>query len=152
MQLSDHFSYAELTRSTTAVRKGISNSPTKEHAANLVQLCNEVLEPLRKLYGRPIRISSGYRSPALNKAVGGSASSHHCYGMAVDIDQGNPAENMKIFNLLKAYGTFTQLIYEFGNLEDGPDWVHVSFDKDDLSREILRAVQVNKKTQYLKYK
>jgi hypothetical protein len=152
MQLSDHFSYAELTRSTTAVRKGISNSPTKEHAANLVQLCNEVLEPLRKLYGRPIRLSSGYRSPALNKAVGGSASSHHCYGMAVDIDQGNPAETMKIFNLLKAYGTFTQLIYEFGNLEDGPDWVHVSYDKDDLSREILRAVQVNKKTQYLKYK
>jgi hypothetical protein len=152
MQLSEHFTYAELTRSTTAVRKGLSNAPTKEHAANLVQLCNEVLEPLRKLYGRPIRISSGYRSPALNKAVGGSASSHHCYGMAVDIDQGNVAENMKIFNLLKAYGTFTQLIYEFGNLEDGPDWVHVSFDKDDLSREILRAVQVNKKTQYLKYK
>jgi hypothetical protein len=152
MQLSDHFSYAELTRSTTAVRKGISNSPTKEHAANLVQLCNEVLEPLRKLYGRPIRISSGYRSVALNKAVGGSASSHHCYGMAVDIDQGNPAENMKIFNLLKAYGNFTQLIYEFGNLEDGPDWVHVSYDKDDLSREILRAVKVGSKTQYVKYK
>jgi hypothetical protein len=152
MQLSDHFSYAELTRSTTAVRKGISNSPTKEHAANLVQLCNEVLEPLRKLYGRPIRISSGYRSVALNKAVGGSASSHHCYGMAADIDQGSAAENMKIFNLLKAYGTFSQLIYEFGNLEDGPDWVHVSFDKDDLSREILRAVRVGKKTQYLKYK
>jgi len=152
MQLSEHFTYAELTRSTTAVRKGLSNAPTKEHAANLVQLCNEVLEPLRKLYGRPIRISSGYRSPALNKAVGGSASSHHCYGMAVDIDQGSPAENMKIFNLLKAYGTFTQLIYEFGNLEDGPDWVHVSYDKDDLSREILRAVQVNKKTQYVKYK
>jgi hypothetical protein len=152
MQLSDHFSYAELTRSTTAVRKGLSNSPTKEHAANLVQLCNEVLEPLRKLYGRPIRISSGYRSLALNKAVGGSASSHHCYGMAVDIDQGNPAENMKIFNLLKAYGNFTQLIYEFGNLEDGPDWVHVSYDKDDLSREILRAVKVGSKTQYVKYK
>jgi hypothetical protein len=152
MQLSDHFSYAELTRSTTAVRKGISNSPTKEHAANLVQLCNEVLEPLRKLYGRPIRISSGYRSVALNKAVGGSASSHHCYGMAVDIDQGSRAANMQVFNLLKAYGTFTQLIYEFGNLEDGPDWVHVSYDKDDLSREILRAVRVNKKTQYLKYK
>jgi hypothetical protein len=152
MQLSDHFSYAELTRSTTAVRKGISNAPSKEHTANLMQLCAEVLEPLRKLYGRPIGISSGYRSPALNKAVGGSAASHHCIGMAVDIDQGNPAENMKIFNLLKAYGTFTQLIFEHGNLEDGPDWVHVSFDKDDLSREILRAVQVGKKTQYVKWK
>jgi zinc D-Ala-D-Ala carboxypeptidase len=152
MQLSEHFSYAELTKSTTASRKGISNAPSKEHAANLVTLCNEVLEPLRKLYGRPIRISSGYRSPALNKLVGGSLASHHCLGMAVDIDQGSAAENMKIFNLLKAYGSFTQLIYEFGNLEDGPDWVHVSYDKDDLSREILRAVQVNKKTQYLKYK
>jgi zinc D-Ala-D-Ala carboxypeptidase len=152
MQLSEHFSYAELTKSTTAARKGISNAPSKEHAANLVKLCNEVLEPLRKLYGRPIRISSGYRSPALNKLVGGSLASHHCIGMAVDIDQGSAAENMKIFNLLKAYGTFTQLIFEFGNLEDGPDWVHVSFDKDDLSREILRAVQVGKKTQYVKWK
>jgi len=152
MQLSEHFTYAELTRSTTAVRKGLSNSPTKEHAANLVQLCNEVLEPLRKLYGRPIRISSGYRSVALNKAVGGSLASHHCLGMAVDLDQGNAAENMKIFNLLKAYGSFTQLIYEFGNLEDGPDWVHVSYDQNELNREILRAVQVGKKTQYVRYK
>jgi hypothetical protein len=72
--------------------------------------------------------------------------------MAVDLDQGNPAENMKIFNLLKAYGNFTQLIYEFGNLEDGPDWVHVSYEKDDLKREMLRAVKVGNKTQYLKYK
>jgi len=152
MQLSEHFTYAELTRSTTAVRKGLSNAPSKEHTANLMQLCAEVLEPLRKLYGRPIRISSGYRSVALNKAVGGSLASHHCLGMAVDLDQGSRAANMQVFNLLKAYGTFTQLIYEFGNLEDGPDWVHVSYDKDDLSREILRAVRVNKKTQYLKYK
>jgi hypothetical protein len=152
MQLSEHFTYAELTRSTTAVRKGISNSPTKEHAANLVQLCNEVLEPLRKLYGRPIRISSGYRSVALNKAVGGSATSHHCFGMAVDIDQGSAAENMRIFNLLKAYGSYTQLIFEFGTLEDGPDWVHVSFDIEDLKRQTLRAVQVKNKTQYLNWK
>lgn len=152
MQLSEHFSYAELTKSTTAARKGISNAPSKEHATNLVTLCNEVLEPLRKLYGRPIRISSGYRSPALNKLVGGSLASHHCIGMAVDIDQGSAAENMKIFNLLKAYGSFTQLIFEYGTLENGPDWVHVSYDKNELNREILRAVQVGKKTQYVKYK
>lgn len=152
MQLSEHFTYAELTRSTTAVRKGLSNAPSKEHTANLMQLCAEVLEPLRKLHGKAIRISSGYRSPALNEAVGGSASSHHCYGMAVDIDQGSRAANMQVFNLLKAYGSFTQLIYEFGNLEDGPDWVHVSYDKDDLSREILRAVRVGTKTQYVKWK
>jgi zinc D-Ala-D-Ala carboxypeptidase len=152
MQLSEHFSYAELTKSTTAARKGISNAPSKEHAANLVTLCNEVLEPLRKLYGRPIRISSGYRSTALNKAVGGSASSHHCFGMAVDIDQGSAAENMRIFNLLKAYGSYTQLIFEFGTLEDGPDWVHVSFDIEDLKRQTLRAVKVKNKTQYLNYK
>jgi hypothetical protein len=72
--------------------------------------------------------------------------------MAVDLDQGNAAENMKIFNLLKAYGSFTQLIFEFGNLEDGPDWVHVSYDKNELNREILRAVQIGKKTQYVKWK
>jgi zinc D-Ala-D-Ala carboxypeptidase len=152
MQISEHFTLAELTRSQTAQRKGIGNMPTPEHVANLELLCDQVLEPLRTLYGKPIRISSGYRSAALNKAVGGSATSHHCFGMAVDIDQGSPAENMRIFNLLKAYGTFTQLIFEFGTLEAGPEWVHVSYEHDDLKREMLRAVKVGNKTQYLKYK
>lgn len=152
MQISKHFSLAELTRSQTAQRKGIGNMPTPEHVQNLELLCNEVLEPLRTLYGKPIRISSGYRSEALNKAVGGSAASHHCSGMAVDIDQGSAQENMRIFNLLKAFGYFTQLIFEFGTLEHGPDWVHVSYEKDDLKREKLRALRVNNKTQYLKYK
>jgi hypothetical protein len=72
--------------------------------------------------------------------------------MAADIDQGNSAENMRIFNLLKAYGSYTQLIFEFGTLEDGPDWVHVSFDIEDLKRQTLRAVQVKNKTQYLNWK
>lgn len=152
MQISEHFTLAELTRSQTAQRKGIGNMPTPEHVRNLELLCKEVLEPLRKLYGKPIRISSGYRSAALNKLVGGSAASHHCSGMAVDIDQGSAAENMRIFNLLKAYGTFTQLIFEFGTLEAGPDWVHVSYESDDLKREILRALKNGNKTQYLKYK
>ena len=152
MQISKHFSLAELTRSQLAQRKGINNMPTPEYVQNLELLCEHVLEPLRTLYGKPIRISSGYRSTALNKAVGGSASSHHCFGMAVDIDQGSAAENMRIFNLLKAYGSFTQLIFEFGTLEDGPDWVHVSFDIEDLKRQTLRAVKVKNKTQYLNYK
>ena len=152
MQISEHFSLAELTRSQTAQRKGIGNMPTPEHVQNLELLCKEVLEPLRKLYGKPIRISSGYRSAALNKLVGGSAASHHCSGMAVDIDQGSAKENMRIFNLLKAYGTFTQLIFEFGTLEAGPDWVHVSYEQEDLKRQTLRAVQVKNKTQYLNWK
>ena len=152
MQISEHFTLAELTRSQTAQRKGIGNMPTPEHVQNLELLCKEVLEPLRKLYGKPIRLSSGYRSAALNKLVGGSAASHHCSGMAVDIDQGSAKENMRIFNLLKAFGYFTQLIFEFGTLENGPDWVHVSYERDDLKREMLRAVKVGNKTQYLKYK
>ena len=152
MQISEHFTLAELTRSQTAQRKGIGNMPTPEHVQNLELLCKEVLEPLRKLYGKPIRISSGYRSAALNKLVGGSAASHHCSGMAVDIDQGSAKENMRIFNLLKAYGSYTQLIFEFGTLEDGPDWVHVSYEQEDLKRQTLRAVQVKNKTQYLNWK
>jgi zinc D-Ala-D-Ala carboxypeptidase len=152
MQISEHFTLAELTRSQTAQRKGIGNMPTPEHVQNLELLCKEVLEPLRKLYGKPIRISSGYRSAALNKAVGGSAASHHCSGMAVDIDQGSAKENMRIFNLLKAYGSYTQLIFEFGTLENGPDWVHVSYEQEDLKRQTLRAVQVKNKTQYLNWK
>ncbi len=86
MQLSEHLSLAEVTRSETAKRRGVSNMPTEAHIANFKLLAENVFEPIRKHFGKPIHISSGYRSAELNKAIGGAASSQHCSGEAIDID------------------------------------------------------------------
>ena len=80
-----YFTWSELTSSSTATREGIDNHPTPEHAENLRRLCAEVLDPLRTFLGRPVRITSGYRSLELNKKIGGSTTSRHCSGLAADI-------------------------------------------------------------------
>jgi uncharacterized protein YcbK (DUF882 family) len=87
MQLSKHLALAEVTRSNEAKRKGISNEPTPEHLKNFQLLAEKVFEPIREHFAVPIKISSGYRSAALNKAIGGAASSQHCSGEAIDIDK-----------------------------------------------------------------
>lgn len=99
-----YFTIAELCKSDTADRKGIDNRCKKEHVANLTALVDNVLDPLREAYGKPITINSGFRSPALNKAVGGSATSDHMQGRAADITGGSPAENKKLFNLVQSLG------------------------------------------------
>ena len=108
-----YFTIAELCKSDTADRKGIDNRCKKEHVANLTALVDNVLDPLREAYGKPITVNSGFRSPALNKAVGGSATSDHMQGRAADITGGSPAENKKLFNLVQSLGLpFDQLIDE----------------------------------------
>jgi uncharacterized protein YcbK (DUF882 family) len=100
MQLSKNLALAEVTRSETAKRKGISNMPTPEHLENFKKLAENVFQPIREHFGKPIHISSGYRSAALNKAVGGSSSSQHCTGEAIDIDMdGTDITNAQIFHL-----------------------------------------------------
>jgi len=98
MKISKHLELSELTRSESAKRLGISNMPTTEHIENLKILAEKVFEPVREHFGVPIRISSGYRSKSLNSAIGGSATSDHCFGCAIDVDmQGTGVKNSDIF-------------------------------------------------------
>ena len=153
MQLSKNLALAEVTRSETAKRKGISNMPTPEHLENFKKLAENVFQPIREHFGVPIHISSGYRSAALNKAVGGSASSQHCTGEAIDIDMdGTAITNAQIFNFIKDNLTWDQLIWEFGT-DANPDWVHVSYESTGKQRkQILVAKRVGGKTTYVPYK
>lgn len=154
MQLSEHFEVAEFTRSNTAKRAGISNAPTEAHQANMVLLCEKVLEPIREHFGRAIFLSSGYRSAALNKITkGASTTSQHCSGEAVDIDMdGTEVSNKQIFDYIKENLNFDQLIWEFGT-DANPDWVHVSYESTGKQRkQILKAVRKGGATSYVPYK
>lgn len=128
-----YFTIAELCRSNTADRLGIDNRCKEEHAANLMALVNNVLDPLREAYGKPITVNSGYRCEKLNKQVGGAKISDHMKGMAADITGGNPKENKRLFALIQELNLpFKQLIDE-SNFA----WVHVSYDANNLKRQIL---------------
>jgi hypothetical protein len=154
MKLSEHLDLSEVTRSDMAKRKGISNMPTPEHLENFKKLAQNIFEPIRKHFGVPIHISSGYRSKALNTAIGGSLTSQHCSGEAIDIDMdgsANGVTNKMVFEFIKANLNFDQLIWEFGT-KDAPDWVHVSFETSGKQRkQILRAIKSGGKTAYQPY-
>jgi hypothetical protein len=153
MQLSKNLDLSEVIRSETAKRKGISNMPTPEHIENFKKLAENVFQPIRDYFGVPIRISSGYRSKALNAAIGGSLSSQHCQGEAIDIDMdGTTVTNAQIFNYIKDNLIFDQMIWEFGT-DKNPDWVHVSYESTGKQRkQILKAIKINGKTSYVPYK
>lgn len=128
-----NFTIQELTASTTAAEKKIKNDPTPEAAENLKLLVDNVLDPLRDAYGKPIIVTSGYRSPALNKAVKGSKTSQHMKGQAADITAGSKQENKKLFELAQELNLpFCQLIDE-----KKFSWVHISYDKNNVKRQIL---------------
>jgi zinc D-Ala-D-Ala carboxypeptidase len=148
MQLTANFSLIELTSSETAVRKGIDNTPSIEVTSNLRELCANVLQPLRTQYAKPINITSGYRSPKLNKAIGGSASSDHCLGRAADFTVPNE-DYQKVFGMLMTMN-FDQLIWEFGN-DKAPQWIHVSYRAQGNRKQVLRAVKEGGKTKYLPF-
>jgi hypothetical protein len=128
-----YFTLKELTRSATAEAKGIDNTPTPEVEKNLTLLVEKVLDPLRKLSGKPITVNSGYRCPELNKAVGGSKTSDHVKGFAADITGGSKEENERLFYLIKYNFNFKQLINE-----KDFSWVHVSYDPSNLKNQILK--------------
>jgi D-alanyl-D-alanine dipeptidase len=155
MQLSEHLSLAEVTRSDTAKRRGISNMPTEAHIANFKLLAENIFEPIRKHFTKPIFISSGYRSAELNKAIGGSTTSQHSTGEAIDIDMdGRPGgiTNKMVFDFIKENLNFDQLIWEFGT-DANPDWVHVSYESTGKQRkQILKAVRKGGATTYVPYK
>lgn len=129
-----YFSFQEFERSETATRYAIDNNMPETAKANVAVLVDRVLDPLREAWGRPIYVNSGYRCPELNKAVGGSKTSHHMRGMAADISTGNYVDNAKLFQLIQTLKLpFTQLIDE-SNFA----WVHVSLDPANIKRQILK--------------
>jgi D-alanyl-D-alanine dipeptidase len=146
MNLTEHFSMKELTQSQTAIKNGIPNIPKDPQVvANLTLLCEKVLEPLREGMKCPIRISSGYRSPELNKLIGGAKASQHNIGEAVDIDLDE--KNAELFSYIVNNLDFDQIIWEFGD-DKNPDWVHVSYKAAGNRKQLLKALKLNGKTSY----
>jgi hypothetical protein len=152
MRLSENLTLAEMTRSESAKRLGISNQPTPEHLHNMQLLAFCVFQPIRNHFKRPIHISSGYRSEALNKAIkGASRTSQHSTGQAMDIDMdGTEISNKQIFDFIKDNLDFDQLLWEFGTA-DNPDWVHVSYSGKRNRKQILRVTGSRTKPKYQTY-
>jgi hypothetical protein len=148
-QLTANFSLHELSKSETALRMGLDNTPDDEATENLRLLCEKVLQPVRDHYGKGVKVNSAYRSPESNAAVGGSKTSDHCKGMAADIEIPGVA-NADLAQWIMDNLDYTQLILEFytpGIPDSG--WVHVSFDPANLKKQELTATKVAGKTQYL---
>ena len=147
--ISKHISYKEGVYSITATRRGIDNVPNDEQLANMELIAEKVFEPLRKYVCGPIKINSFFRCPKLNKAIGGSKTSQHCKGLAIDIDDTfGVVANSDMYNHIKNNLDFDQLIWEFGD-DDNPNWVHVSYvSKEDNRNRCLRAYKDNGKTLY----
>ena len=149
MNLAENFTLSEMTKSETALRYDMDNSPPQEITSNLQALAVHVLQPVRDHYGTGVKVNSGYRSPDVNAKVGGSRTSDHCRGMAADIEiPGVP--NHELAEWVKANVPYTQLILEFytrGVPDSG--WVHVSYDPANLKKQDLTAVKEGGKTVYL---
>ena len=147
--ISKHISYKEGIHSITAIRKGIDNEPNEEQLANMKLVAEKVFEPLRIFINGPIKVNSFFRSPDLNKAIGGSTKSQHCKGQAIDIDDTyGKATNAEMYWWIKENLDFDQMIWEFGN-NDNPDWVHVSYVSPNKNRNrCLKAYREDGKTKY----
>lgn len=137
MQLSPNFTLHELTRSQTATRLGIRNEPTPEQVTALRRVCEHILEPVRRQFRRPVRVTSGFRSEKLNVRIGGSRTSQHSQGEAVDFEvPGVP--NIDVARWIEAQGNFDQLILEFYTPgEPNSGWVHASWRLNRLRRLVL---------------
>lgn len=141
-----YFTIEELTRSATGTRLGIDNTPPKAIVQNLMFLVSIVLDPLRELYGKPIYVASGYRCPALNKAVSGATNSQHLTGTAADIYVKGES-NAVLADLLRLHLPYDQLIYEKGTIRN-PQWIHVSISRTNNRKQVLyfdgkRYVRIN---------
>lgn len=136
MNISDHISYEEATRSQTASRYGIKNVPDDIQLSNMKSVALACFEPLRAWWGKALTISSFFRCEELNRKIGGAINSQHKQGKAIDIDTGKKSDNKKLFEYAKANLKFDQLIWEYGD-EEGPSWVHISFDKGANRNQVI---------------
>lgn len=135
--MGKYFTLNELTRSATATRKGINNSPSPLIKSNLEAIIEKVLDPLREKWGKPIIVTSGYRCPKLNTIIGGASGSQHTKGEAVDIRTATDTrdENMKLLKiLLKSDIVYDQVISEYVDAQGRPDWIHISYKKNGGNR------------------
>ena len=150
-EISKNISYKAATKSDTAARRGIKNDPNEQELLNMKLLAENVFEPLRLHVNGPIIINSFFRSAELNKAIGGSSTSQHCKGEAMDIDDtlGNMS-NADMFKYIKENLDFDQMIWEYGD-DKNPDWVHVSYKENGNRKQILRCSKINGKTVYSHY-
>ncbi|MNG43640.1 Peptidase M15 [compost metagenome] len=149
MQVTKNFTLAELLHSNTAVRLGIKNQPSLDHQANIITACHQLFQPVRNLLNQSVLISSGYRSDAVNHAVGGSKTSAHSVGYAIDFISPNFGSPREIATFLakelpKHEIKFDQIILEFDS------WVHIGFKTREGKQrgEVLTAKKVKGKTQY----
>tara|TARA_R110000803_G_scaffold51266_3_gene106056 strand:- start:1013 stop:1474 length:462 start_codon:yes stop_codon:yes gene_type:complete len=148
-KISKHVSYKEATRSATAARMDLNNAPDEAQLKRMGVLSEKIFEPLREHVGGPIRVNSFFRSPELNKSVGGSSTSQHCKGQAMDLDDSyGHATNAEMYEFIKENLDFDQMIWEFGD-DNNPDWVHVSYvsSKDNRNR-CLAAYKEHGRTRY----
>jgi len=142
MKLSENFTLAELTDTDT----GIANNPSQGEINNLKLLVQKVLQPVRDKFG-VINVTSGYRSPGVNSAVGGSATSDHVHGRAADIQCDDMAT---VFKYIRKNLPFKQLIWEFGT-DAQPKWIHVAYDANNNKGEVLKAIKKGGKTKYIQF-
>ena len=134
MKISDHITYAEAIHSQTAKRKGIDNTPNPNQIEAMKLLAEKVFEPLREWVGGPVKVNSFFRSPELNTAIGGSKTSQHCKGQAIDIDDVYGYKtNSEMYHWIKENLSFDQMIWEFGT-DTQPNWVHVSYVSEENNR------------------
>ena len=149
MKLSENFSLLELTKSQTAERKGIDNTPGPEHQENLKSLCVNVLQPIRDYFSKVVTISSGYRSPELCTAIGSKSTSQHARGEAADFEIFG-VSNKELADWIHYNINYDQLILEYWKGEEDPNsgWVHCSYSEGNNRRQYLRAYKENGKTKY----
>lgn len=151
MQISKNISYNSALKSDTAIRLGIDNTPSASAVEAMKLLCEKVVDPLYEVFPS-MTFNSFFRSGKLNSAIGGSATSQHTKGEAIDLDSKDNQFNKAIFDYIVKHLDFDQVISEHPNKEGVPSWVHVSYKKSGNRKQILKAVKVKGKTQYIPYK
>lgn len=149
MKLTENFSLNELTKSQTAERKGIDNTPSTEHQDNLKSLCEMILQPIRDHFGQVVSVSSGYRSPELCVAIGSSTKSQHASGCAADFEIFG-VSNKELADYINENLDYDQLILEYWKGEDEPNsgWIHCSYTNGSNRKQYLRAYKENGSTKY----
>tara|TARA_R110002074_G_scaffold284026_1_gene455680 strand:+ start:222 stop:680 length:459 start_codon:yes stop_codon:yes gene_type:complete len=151
MKLTENLSLAEVTKSATAIRMNIANTPSATHLIALKEVSKNIFQPCREHFGKPLAVTSGYRSEALNEAINGSKTSQHSKAEALDLDADvfGGFSNAELFNYIKDHLDFDQLIWEFGN-NNNPAWVHCSYKTRGNRNEVLIAIKTNNQTTYRK--